>query len=729
MELQEVLKKLSPALLSYDEWLEVGAALYHSGYDCSLWDDWSRADSRYKDGDCESRWRGFGDYVGTSKTEASIFHLAKQYGIDIRDSASMTKSDLDWDNTFFVDKDFIEDKTLVEPVRWEQKKQIIDFLSTLFRPEEYVGFVLASMEKDGKFIPANAGSYKRTCGEIIADLEKNDIEHALGSYNPNAGGWVRFNPLDGEGCKAANVAEYRYCLVESDDMSIEKQYAMFTELRLPIATLTHSGGKSLHAIVKVNAPNRHEYQKRFEYIQKVCENSGFSIDKATKDPSRLSRLAGLYRNGRKQYLVATNIGCDSWDEWITYIEQLKNDMPEAVSLADIIKEDIPKGEQLIEGVLYRGHKMLVSGSSKAGKSSLLLELGLALASGTEWLGFKCKQCKVLYFNFEVQEDRFNQRIKNLYSYSGVGGADNFRLVNLKGKAQPLKKMTNYILRLCEGQNYSAIIFDPIYKIMNGNESDSEVVTEFTNQLDIISDKLNAAVIYCHHHSKGFQGEKNAMDRASGSGVFARDADAIFDLIELDIKEKKREEFVQPYKERWYKMIYESLGHEVSAITEHDILELHKRILTTLKAQDKEEFLRSAADMEKSCENVTAWRFETVLRHFANQKPKCVWFCYPFHYVDSNDALARVKPKGSGKSEEEAEKEWERKFDMVRENYPLYCEEEKQPVGSFVKKAKFAEFIEVNENTLKSWIKRMAKQFNDVEDDNEGDFRIFNNNNL
>ena len=65
------------------------------------------------------------------------------------------------------------------------------------------------------------------------------------------------------GCKAANVTEYRYCLVESDDMSLEKQYAMFTELKLPIATLTHSGGKSLHAIVKVNAANRRGYQQRW----------------------------------------------------------------------------------------------------------------------------------------------------------------------------------------------------------------------------------------------------------------------------------------------------------------------------------------------------------------------------------------------------------------------------------------------------------------------------------
>ena len=40
------------------------------------------------------------------------------------------------------------------------------------------------------------------------------------------------------------------------------------------------------------------------------------------------------------------------------------------------------------------------------------------------------------------------------------------------------------------------------------------------------------MIYCHHHSKGAQGGKRSMDRASGSGVFARDPDAMLDMTEL-----------------------------------------------------------------------------------------------------------------------------------------------------------------------------------------------------
>ena len=60
---------------------------------------------------------------------------------------------------------------------------------------------------------------------------------------------------------------------------------------------------------------------------------------------------------------------------------------------------------------------------------------------------------------------------------------------------------------------------------------------FCNQFDRICTAAGCAVIYWHNHSKGAQGMKKAMDRASGSGVFARDPDAQLDIIELEMTEE------------------------------------------------------------------------------------------------------------------------------------------------------------------------------------------------
>ena len=49
------------------------------------------------------------------------------------------------------------------------------------------------------------------------------MAEVFGDCNPEVGAWIRFNPLDGKGVKNENVTEYRYALVESDCMELEKQ--------------------------------------------------------------------------------------------------------------------------------------------------------------------------------------------------------------------------------------------------------------------------------------------------------------------------------------------------------------------------------------------------------------------------------------------------------------------------------------------------------------------------
>ena len=91
-------------------------------------------------------------------------------------------------------------------------------------------------------------------------------------------------------------------------MALEQQNAVIRELELPVAMLVYSGGKSVHAIVKVDAPNYDEYRKRTDYLYNVCHKNGLDVDKQNRNPSRLSRLPGVERKGNKQYIIDTNIG-------------------------------------------------------------------------------------------------------------------------------------------------------------------------------------------------------------------------------------------------------------------------------------------------------------------------------------------------------------------------------------------------------------------------------------
>ena len=81
-----------------------------------------------------------------------------------------------------------------------------------------------------------------------------------------------------------------------------------------------------------------------------------------------------------------------------------------------------------------------------------------------------------------------------------------------------------------------------------------------------------------------------MDRASGSGVFARDPDAQLDMIELELSEGVRNTLAES--------------------------------------------------------GATAWRMESSLREFQNFKPVNFWFEYPVHRLEPGDTLSEMPTQGS-----------------------------------------------------------------------------------
>ena len=256
--------------------------------------------------------------------------------------------ELDWNDEIGVKDDYVilgqgwvEDEELAEPALWDPVKELRIYLQTLFKDDEYVGYVTSSWERDGRFLPSK-GSYDRTAGQILEELEKyGDIGAVLGDYNEQAGAWIRFNPLDGQGVKNSNVTKYRYALVESDTVAVPKQNAIIRELELPVAALVHSGGKSLHAIVKIEAANYEEYKQRVEYLYNILAKNGLAVDTQNKNPSRLSRMPGVVRCGRKQFLAGTNLGKSSWAEWKEWIESINDELPDPESL-DEVWEHMPE---------------------------------------------------------------------------------------------------------------------------------------------------------------------------------------------------------------------------------------------------------------------------------------------------------------------------------------------------------------------------------------------------
>lgn len=76
-DLKDMLDYLD-ADMSYQDWLNVGMALHDYGADFSLWDNWSKQGSKYKTGECLSKWQGFSH--GNGITIATFVKMAKDQG-------------------------------------------------------------------------------------------------------------------------------------------------------------------------------------------------------------------------------------------------------------------------------------------------------------------------------------------------------------------------------------------------------------------------------------------------------------------------------------------------------------------------------------------------------------------------------------------------------------------------------------------------------------------------
>lgn len=671
LDLKEILGYINPAMCDYNEWAQIGMALHHEGYPCAVWEEWSARDAaRFNEGECEKKWRTFGKNGGESVTGGTIVAIAKAHGWHgTRQNGDM---ELDWsaeigshkDDLVVVDKRWIEREEITPPVKWDPTRELITYLETLFDSTDNVGYVTECWEKEGKFLPTK-GCCDRTAGELISALGKcgGDIGAVLGDYNTESGAWIRFNPLDGKGVKNENVTDYRYALVESDTMDIAAQNAILRELELPIACLVHSGKKSLHAIVRVEAGTYDEYRKRVDFLYEVCQKNGMQIDRQNRNPSRLSRMPGVTRNGEKQFLVDTNIGKGSWVEWKEWIESVNDDLPDEESM-EAAWENLPElAPELIGGVLRQGHKMLVAGPSKAGKSFALIELCCAIAEGRDWIGFPCTQGRVLYVNLELDRASCLHRFKDVYKALGwtPNNLQNLDIWNLRGHSAPMDKLAPKLIRRAAKKNYIAIVIDPIYKVITGDENSADQMATFCNQFDKICTELGTAVIYCHHHSKGAQGGKRSMDRASGSGVFARDPDALIDIIELEITEamrkQERHKAICATAAEWLKR----WNVNIDDLSQDSLLTVSEMVRTCELRLSKEAYLRfreAQTVAEKLADTRTAWRIEGTLREFARFAPVNLWFEYPVHRVDTVGSLGDLDAAGEVPA-------WRKNFDKKK----------------------------------------------------------------
>ena len=373
------------------------------------------------------------------------------------------------------------------------------FLQSAFAPTEVV--CICEQVEDGK--PMTSGSFL-PIEDWIARFD--DPESILFRSDRTDGVFVRINPFRPSLYSGSDndVSAYRHVLVEFDDKPKAEQEQLLRSSGLPISVLIDSGGKSIHAWVRVDAPNRKEWDARRDLIYSSIPG----VDPKNKNPSRFSRLPGAWRGDQKQKLLATNLGANSWEDWLT-ARETDEDQSTIVTVKDLMDFDPKKDPDNLIGNrwLTRGSSMIISGGTGIGKSSLMMQIIIRWCLGIDFFGIKpVKPLKIGVIQAENDKGDLAEAFRGVTHTMRLSGDQMRHLnTNLEFRTETVRtgeQFLAYARRFIHRSKLDLIVADPLFSYFGGDLSDqSEVSVFLRNKLQPILHETKVAWIWMHHVSK------------------------------------------------------------------------------------------------------------------------------------------------------------------------------------------------------------------------------------
>lgn len=281
-------------------------------------------------------------------------------------------------------------------------------------------------------------------------------------------------------------------------------------------------------------------------------------DDATNYPERVERFARdlAVADWRSWFLLAlrrARDACMAGEDTSTAVAEIvklqeRASRTSAGVALTLVRDDVfcarhtPLPAPVIDGLADRGEVTLLVGAPKEGKSWAALQGAKAIASGGTFLRWRARSGLVVYVNTEVGEAYWEERSRNLNQALGIDAAPLLYHVNIRGKlftSETLLPCLREALAQEKISDVAAFFFDSFYTLAGDlDEKESRDVSGMMLAFQALAEEFGAAVFVVHHFKK--DGKKRAagqdlLDRASGSGVFARAVDNFMAFTESNGK--------------------------------------------------------------------------------------------------------------------------------------------------------------------------------------------------
>lgn len=387
-----------------------------------------------------------------------------------------------------------------------------DFLFAAFRPDERVQIETpATLAEDGKGRPAGKGIVKTAS----AWNDSLGLDPALDG-GP-AGSFVRINPVSDADGKDSSVSAYRHVLLEWDTGTKAEQLARIKRSNLPVTAIVDSGGKSVHAWVRVDAKDRAEYDARVSAVYELFADS--PPDKQNKNPSRFTRLPGAHRGEHKQHLIDINQGLPSWEAWTAWKGQQDNalvEQQEGTEVFDLEAMDNfnPKADPTVlvgadRRWLCKGYAIQIVGFAGTGKSTLCMQMCTHWALGQHLFGLQpVRPLRILLINAENDYGDMSEMIQGATRDFTIG--DKARLKeqltivrNTKARGAAFVEALEAMIARYKPE---VVVVDPLLAFVDFEIADQALTTAFLRGMILpLLQRTGVALVYYHHTNKPVAG--------------------------------------------------------------------------------------------------------------------------------------------------------------------------------------------------------------------------------
>lgn len=177
----------------------------------------------------------------------------------------------------------------------------------------------------------------------------------------------------------------------------------------------------------------------------------------------------------------------------------------AVSWANL-DEPGPEHEWLIKGVITRGETSMVAGPSKSGKSFFVIDIGLAVARGTSWMGRPVLKGGVIYQAGEGSRG-IKKRLRAYRREHGLLPADDIPFVLLPARLDLYNSIDHTEAFIDEAKYWASTFSVPLELIVidtwatatpGANENDGKDVSIVLERAARIARETGASVLIVHH---------------------------------------------------------------------------------------------------------------------------------------------------------------------------------------------------------------------------------------